>query len=131
MKANQRPIMAMDGPQSLVMEGIRELYRGNEEGALEAFSMVLAGTGDALAAALCYARLLLLRRRYAEAVSALETLVRDEPDCLTAWLLLGTAQRASYRMFDAVRSYQAALALEPGNAEAAEALNELLEVQEP
>jgi Flp pilus assembly protein TadD len=115
----------------LILQGIRDFSLGNEEEALAAFSHALAGTDDATSAALCSARLLILRRRNDEAVELLEALVDSKPGLADARLLLGTAQKNKGRIFEAMRSFRAALLLDPGNESAESALSEILEAQEP
>jgi tetratricopeptide (TPR) repeat protein len=130
MMTNREIVMDREPAGVLVLEGMRELSRGNEQAALAAFGEALAGTGDPHAE-LCNARLLVLRRRYDEAQGVLEELVRCGPGLAEAQVLLGIVYRETYRFFDAVRSFRAALRLDPRNEAAGDALRELLDVQEP
>jgi tetratricopeptide (TPR) repeat protein len=123
--------MTADGPKSLVLDGIRELSCGNEREALESFSLALAGSDGSGTAELCAARLLILRGRHDEAARALEGLLAGRPCCVEARVLLGAAHRGRNRLLEAIASYRAALVLDPANRGAAEALRELLDVQEP
>jgi Flp pilus assembly protein TadD len=131
MMTNTLTFTETDLRMSLILDGIRELSRGRDEEALEAFGRALAGTEEAPAAALCSARLLILRRRYDEATELLGELAEGRPDLAEAQMLLGRAHRARGRIFEAMRAFRAVLALEPWNASAEEALREILEVQEP
>jgi tetratricopeptide (TPR) repeat protein len=131
MMTDMGTVVGMDRPKGMVLDGIRELSRGNEQAALEAFSQALTGADDPDTAALCAARLLVLRRQTDEAGKVLEDLVESRPDLAEARLLLGNVYRDSCRFFEAVRSFRAVLHLDPRNAEAAAALHELLDVQEP
>jgi tetratricopeptide (TPR) repeat protein len=123
--------MVSDLPEELVLEGIRELSRGNQEAALEAFGLALEDSDDPDTAALCAARLGILRMRFEEAERRLGEVLERRPYCVEALLLLGIAQRGQNRIFDALGSYREALRLDGGNERAAEELRELLEVQEP
>jgi tetratricopeptide (TPR) repeat protein len=131
MMTDTEMVVGTDQPKGLVLEGIRELSRGNEQAALEAFSRALAGADDPDTAALCAARLLMLRARFDEAGRTLESLAEERPGLAEARLLLGYVYRRQCRFFDAIHSFRAALHLEPGNAVAEAALHELLDVQEP
>jgi Flp pilus assembly protein TadD len=124
-------VMGTDPATCLILEGIREFSRGNEEEALEAFSLALAGTDEDPAAALCKARLLILRRRYGEAAELLEALAESRPDLAEARMLLGIAHREECRIGEAMRRFREVLLLDPRNEAAEEALREILDVQEP
>ncbi len=122
-------IVMIDAPQNLMLSGIRELSRGNDGEALEAFTEALKGRsplGD-----LCSARLHILRRQYAAAQALLENLIGREPDLAEAHFLLGQVHLASCRLFEAIASYRMAVALDPDDQRAASALSDLLDVQEP
>ena len=68
---------------------------------------------------------------YGEAAAILLAATAREPSLAEAHYLLGLALRGMYRNFDAIRSFRTALTLEPDNAEARMAMDELLNVQEP
>ena len=117
--------------QDLLLSGVRELSHGNEQAALESFTRALADMEDAALGALCSARLHLLQREAAEAIRVLETLTAREPLMAEAHFLLGKAYQERCRLFDAIRSYRTVLSLDPSDQRAAQALDELLDVQEP
>jgi tetratricopeptide (TPR) repeat protein len=122
--------ITLEGPaRQLLLDGIRELSRGNELAALETFSRAL--DGDASIGALCTARLRLLRREHAKAQEGLEALIEREPGLAEAHFLIGTAHRGQFRTPEAIRSFREALRLDPGHARAALELADLLDVQEP
>jgi predicted Zn-dependent protease len=128
---NLETTITLETDRDLLLSGIRELSRGNESAALETFTRALAGMGDTSLEALCSARLLLLRREPAAAACVLDALIAAEPSLAEARFLMGKACQDSGRMFDAVRSYREALALDASDRRAAQALAELLDVQEP
>ncbi len=121
--------MTIDAPQELLLSGIRELSRGNEGPALEAFASALSL--ESVLGALCSARLRILRREHAAAQALLEKLIDREPDLAEAHFLLGQVHRSCCRLFEAVACFRRALALEPGDRHCAAALSNLLDVQEP
>jgi cytochrome c-type biogenesis protein CcmH/NrfG len=123
--------IVMESDQNLLLSGVRELSRGNEGAALETFTRALAGMGDSTLEALCSARLLLLRREMPQATRVLESLRSREPSCAEASFLLGEAYRETGRLFDAVQSFRMAVALDASDRRAAQALTEILDVQEP
>ena len=121
--------MAMEPASDLLLDGIRELSRGSERGALETFMRVL--DESASLGALCSARLHILRREPQLAAQVLAELLEREPGLAEAHYLLGTAYRASYRTFDAIRCFREALRLDPAHSRAASELSDLLDVQDP
>lgn len=116
--------------KTILLAGIRELSRGNEREALEAFARALEGTED-VTAALCAARRLILERAFGEAAVLLQELVRREPDLAEAHYLLGRAHQRMFQNPEAIRSFRQALALDPGDPRADASLRLLLDVQEP
>jgi len=121
-----------------LLSGIRELSRGNDGEALEAFTRALtldptlgALTSDPALGALCSARLHILRRDYPSAQALLERLVARDPGLAEAHFLLGQVFHARCRLFEAIASYRRALQLRPDDPRAASALSDLLDVQEP
>ena len=102
--------------KNLLLAGLIAMSRGQDDLALAAFTSLLAADEPSNLAATCAAQLLLKRRDMKGA---------------EAHYLLGLALRGMYRNFDAIRSFRTALSLEPDNAEARMAMDELLNVQEP
>ena len=121
--------MTIEGPQDLLLSGIREFSRGNEGAALEAFACALSV--DSVPGALCSARLRILHREHAAAQALLEKLIDREPELAEAYFLLGQVHQACCRLFEAIACFQRALALQPADRRAAAALSNLLDVQEP
>ena len=62
-------------------------------------------------------------------VAKLEARMKDQPNDLTGWLMLGRSYLTIERTDDAVRAYQHADQLDPGNPDAALGLGEALSVQ--
>ena len=121
-----------------LLSGIRELSRGNDGEALEAFTRALAAdptpgaqSSHSILGDLCSARLYILRRDYPSAQALLERLVSRDPGLAEAFFLLGQVFQARCRLFEAIASYRRALELRPDDRRAASALSDLLDVQEP
>jgi Flp pilus assembly protein TadD len=131
MKDTITTTSTIDVPRELLLSGLRELSRGNEGDALEAFTRALSGSADASLGALCSARLLILHGELSAAQKLLEEAVAKEPGLAEAHVMLGQVHKTAYRTFDAARCFRAALALRPDDRRAAAALAELLDVQEP
>ena len=129
--AQTKTIIRNDQAGSLLLEGLVELSRGNDEEALEAFVALLAGSEQSTLAALCAAQLLLRRRDNAAAAALLEELAAREPGLAEAHFLLGQARRAMCRTIEAIRSYREALELDPEHRGARAALEQLACAEEP
>jgi Flp pilus assembly protein TadD len=114
-----------------LLDGIRELSRGDERGALAAFERALCGAGAGVLGALCSARLLILRRRHADARVLLERLTATEPGMAEPWTMLGCVLREQCQTVDAARCFREALARDPSDARAAAGLGEIMDAQEP
>ncbi len=119
----------MNTTNEQVLYGIRELSRGNDGEALEAFTRALEGSSSL--GELCSARLHILRREYAAAQVVLERLIGQEPKLAEAHFLIGQVHQANCRLFESIASFRTALALDPDDRRAASALSDLLDVQEP
>jgi Flp pilus assembly protein TadD len=128
-KESIRSTVTMEPAGDLLLDGIRELSRGDERAALETFMGVL--DGDATLGALCSARLHILRREPEQAARTLAELIAREPGLAEAHYMLATVHRDGYRTFDAIRCFREALRLDPTHSRAAEGLSDLLDVQEP
>jgi predicted Zn-dependent protease len=123
--------MERAGGTDMLLEGLVELSRGNDEGALELFTHLLAGKGESSLAAMCSAQLLLKKGDAAAAVALLEKARTEAPGSAALSFLLGTAYARTCRTFDAIACFRETLAIAPGDEQAREALEELLCVQEP
>jgi predicted Zn-dependent protease len=117
--------------KDVLLDGLVELSRGNDEGALEQFTRLLAGKGESSLAAMCSAQLLLKKGDAAAAVALLENARAEAPGSAALSYLLGTAYARTYRTFDAIACFRETLAIAPGDEQARVALDELLCVQEP
>ncbi len=120
---------AAEAMEDMLLDGIRELSRGNEQAALETFARAL--DEDGTVGALCSARLRILRREPDRAARTLAALIEREPGLAEAHYLLGTAHRGRCCTFEAIRCFREALRLDPGHARAASELHDLLDVQDP
>ena len=129
--AHAENLILTDKSEDLLLAGLVELSRGNEEEALEAFVALLAGNEESRLASLCAAQLLMKRRDFPGAAAFLEGLVARDPELAEARFLLGQAYRGMHLTIEAIQSYRASLALDPANARAQAALDELTGVQEP
>jgi predicted Zn-dependent protease len=129
--AHADTLIRNDRAGGLLLEGLVELSRGNDEAALEAFVALLAGSERSTLATLCAARLLMKRREMAGAAAILEDLAAREPALAEARYLLGQAYRGTYRTIEAIRSYRAALDLDPAHEGARSALEQLAGAEEP
>jgi tetratricopeptide (TPR) repeat protein len=117
--------------QDLLLRGLLELSRGDDEAALEAFAALLAGSDESSLAALCAAQLLTKRRDFAGAAAILEALAARDPALAEAHKLLGQAYLGMHRTMAAIQSFRRSLALDPADDTARAALDDLTSVQEP
>ncbi len=112
-----------------MVTAVRDLSCGNEREALRSFARAFVDTPRV--AALCTARMLIMDGNPEAAALILRDVLAEEPGLVEARVLLGMAQRNACRMFEAMATFREALRLDPDNARAADALAELVEVDEP
>ena len=71
------------------------------------------------------AQLLLAKKDYAQALAALEQVLKDEPDNADAWNLTGYSQRKLQNYDASFQAYERALSLDPQHSRAMEYMGEL------
>jgi tetratricopeptide (TPR) repeat protein len=93
--------------------GLINNFIGNDEKALEAFSVLRRESEESLLANFFLAQLHMKRNDHAKALPLLEELVKMSPDFAEAHFLMGQAYAGLYRNFEAIQSFRRAVEINP------------------
>jgi tetratricopeptide (TPR) repeat protein len=93
--------------------GLINNFLGNDEKALEAFSILRRESEESLLANFFLAQLYMKRNEHAKALPLLEELVRMSPEFAEAHFLVGEAYAGLYKNFEAIQSFRKAVELNP------------------
>lgn len=98
--------------------GLINNFLGNDEKALEAFSILRRESPESLLANFFLAQLYSKRNEHAKALELLEELVKMSPDFAEAHFLIGQAYAGLYKNIEAIRSFRRAVELNPDDKRA-------------
>jgi tetratricopeptide (TPR) repeat protein len=98
--------------------GLINNFLGNDEKALEAFSILRRESPESLLANFFLAQLYSKRNDHAKALELLEELVKMSPDFAEAHFLIGQAYAGLYKNIEAIRSFRRAVELNPDDKRA-------------
>ena len=98
--------------------GLINNFLGNDEKALEAFSILRRESEESLLANLFLAQLYMKRNEHAKALPLLEELVKMSPEFAEAHYLIGEAYAGLYKNFEAIQSFRKAVELNPDDKRA-------------
>jgi tetratricopeptide (TPR) repeat protein len=93
--------------------GLINNFLGNDERALESFSILRRESPESLLANFFLAQLYSKRNEHAKALELLEELVKMSPDFAEAHFLIGQAYAGLYKNIEAIRSFRKAVELNP------------------
>ena len=98
--------------------GLINNFLGNDEKALEAFSILRRESPESLLANFFLAQMYSKRNEHAKALELLEELVKMSPDFAEAHFLIGQAYAGLYKNIEAIRSFRRAVELNPDDKRA-------------
>jgi tetratricopeptide (TPR) repeat protein len=98
--------------------GLINNFLGNDDKALEAFSILRRESPESLLANFFLAQLYSKRNEHAKALELLEELVKMSPDFAEAHFLIGQAYAGLYKNIEAIRSFRRAVELNPDDKRA-------------
>jgi len=98
--------------------GLINNFLGNDEKAVEAFSILRRESPESLLANYFLAQLYMKRNEHAKALELLEELVRMSPDFAEAHFLIGQAYAGLYKNIEAIKSFRRAVELNPDDKRA-------------
>jgi tetratricopeptide (TPR) repeat protein len=98
--------------------GLINNFIGNDEKALEAFSILRRESDESLLANFFLAQLYMKRNEHAKALPLLEELVKMSPEFAEAHFLIGEAYAGLYKNFEAIQSFRKAAELNPDDKRA-------------
>jgi len=98
--------------------GLINNFLGNDEKALESFSILRSESEESLLANFFLAQLYMKRNEHVKALPLLEELVRMSPDFAEAHFLIGEAYAGLYKNFEAIQSFRKAVELNPDDKRA-------------
>jgi tetratricopeptide (TPR) repeat protein len=120
LKAFTRNVSADCGTHvmSYYWMGLINNFLGNDEKALESFSILRRESPESLLANFFLAQLYMKRNEHAKALELLEELVKMSPDFAEAHFLLGQAYAGLYKNIEAIHSFRKAVELDPDDKRA-------------
>jgi tetratricopeptide (TPR) repeat protein len=98
--------------------GLINNFLGNDDKALEAFSILRRESPESLLANYFLAQLYSKRNEHAKALELLEELVKMSPDFAEAHFLIGQAYAGLYKNIEAIKSFRRAVELNPDDKRA-------------